>query len=178
MPEEGENQNQLFQQSQFQRSDMASIVVWLGQMDHQVALFEHDLRGEEYKQSDTGGEWKVSGKAKMNEEGIRFVISTLRSVVCTPNTYYSIIDENRLNEMCFHFATDVASNLGLNMKRYGLSFNDYAIINEKFQWIMELALRRSLNGKGLDMIMTTEHTVRSLGQQEHKKGILDRLFNW
>jgi len=175
--------NPLFQPSIFQK-DQDSIVKWLGLegMEQMVNIFEHDLRGDQYKLDDSGeGKWEQISSPIMNERGIRFIVSTLRSVVCTPNTYYTIVNEEKINELCYWFSMELIRHLSYQAKNYGLAPENFEIIIEKFQFILELALRRSLNGRGIDIITSTEHTVRSInnmGQNQQKHTIWDSIFGF
>lgn len=139
---------------------------WLEQPDDIIERIERDIRGEE-RRADQSGKlvWVQTGEPRMNAEGIRAVVSIVRNV-CNKNTFISDITEERLNTIMRSTANELNVDFFNNWRRYELKLSNYEIEIEKIINILELSLRRALNGGERKFLTNTGHTTRILQQQD------------
>ena len=152
---------------------------WIESSDDLVTALVHDLKCQQqiFEQDPGTGEirerWVTSKGTKplMNDEGIMFVVSEIRSM-CNKNTYFSNLEEKRVFDICRFTSISITNNIYSKLKRFGIQDTILADnIVEKINNTMELALRRAMGAKersGLLKTFTTSENIQSIPKSQQQ----------
>jgi len=141
----GENQNAVSVTSQ-DRTVEWQFARWLEEMNDELSLIEHDLKGEYADYSNPEAPvWKMSGDKTMNEKGVRYIVGELRSL-CNKNVFMSNLekDTNRVYAILVSYLNTITDTLLYNNREYELDARYLDSVVEKCANFAEFALRRSL----------------------------------
>jgi hypothetical protein len=142
-----------------------------------VDNLEMMLRG--YRWNREKGRWEPIPhfKPKLNEEGINEIMFRIRTYV-NPHNIYGNIDEELARRMTITFATELATYLALNYKKFGMDVIDIRKIVHLASDAVFQALARGEEALTLKllrtMIETKELSAKAEKPQEERKG----FFSW
>ena len=150
---------------------------WLESIEHELMLFEHDLKNERLViyQNEDGSHIQVWEKIPntqpmLNENGVQFIISSLR-MVATKNTFLGNLEEKRIMQICMLNSMTISTKLYTNMKKFGIdSVHTCDYLVDRINDFMEMAFRRALRGEEKKGIFQIHKIVENLSNQRKDEG--------
>ena len=185
-PQTGQPYNQTNTTSLIE-SQESRLIEWILNPDNILRQLENTLRGVR-----TEREWD-SEKADfiekiitdrnpmMNEEGIKSVMRTVRGYVQNPVFSTTNMEENNIIEMTLVFGETFTKETALCITMWGLSYEDYEMLNNLIDDIIYATLLRSKNGHLIEYI-TQSYSEKYIGtsgggaNMPKKRGLFGKLF--
>ena len=110
-----------------------------------IEIIEHCLRGEIWRKEKgaTGYEWVKGGSPKLNELGIQAITSEINSRV-NKVVIMSNLTERTVNDILWDLSDNLAAELFLRIKDWGIDFADLNAIHDLVMTITEATVRRAM----------------------------------
>ena len=170
-------------------SQESRLIEWILNPDNILRQLENTLRGAR-----TEREWDsetqelketiiVDKKPMMNEEGIKSVMRTVRGYVQNPVFSTTTLEENNIIEMTLVFGETFVIQTALCISQWGLSYEDFEMLNNLIDDIIYATLLRSKKGHLIDYI-TQSYSEKYIGSNSvgpnapRKRGWGAKFFGW
>lgn len=133
-------------------------------------------RVEAVVKPDGSVEFKSYGKPRMKIEGVRDIISRIRSVL-NQNTQYSYISEDDFRIMMRINTNTMAVRIWAKMKDWEIESTDYFVICDMVNDMMEMAVRKAI-GKNFQEFTSSSRTSNEtiIMENQNKSGLLSGIF--
>ena len=168
-------------------SQESRLIEWILNPDNILRALENTLRGIR-----TEREWNAETqelketiitdrKPMMNEEGIKSVMRTVRGYVQNPVFSTTTFEEDNIIEMTLVFGETFVVQTSLCIIQWGLSNEDYEMLNNLVDDIIYATLLRSKKGHLIDYITQSysEKYIGSSGMASNmprKRGLFGKIF--
>lgn len=138
---------------------------------------ENLLRGKKWNSEEE--RWEDDPYAiKVNERGISVIMRKVRSIV-NPNTIYSNLDREIIENIVMDFVSDLAFTLAMKYKEFGIEVIDIATITKMCSDVAYISLMRGQDAITMRLLRTaiqTREIVSSINKPEENRNLFDRLF--
>lgn len=168
-------------------SQESRLIEWILNPDNIIRQLENTLRGVR-----TEREWDevrqdfiekviVDRNPMMNEDGIKSVMRTVRSYVQNPVFSTTTFEENNIIEMTLVFGETFVVQTALCISMWGLSYEDFEMLNNLIDDIIYATLLRSKKGHLIDYI-TQSYSEKYIGGSgmgggmPKKRGLFGKFF--
>jgi hypothetical protein len=141
---------------------------WMLSNGDLIDEFTHLIAGEVLTlDSERREVWAPMGTRLMNDEGIRWLITTISPHI-SKNTQMTQLDENWIRDRCRSISRIVAEGLVINEKRFEVSKYNFFQIKEITMNLIELSLRRGKEGLTLRFLEATTQQNIAQSITEHQ----------
>ncbi len=153
---------------QQQNTTLDNLTKWQLSTEEIIIEFENELKGLVYNPATDAFESK--GKQLLNDEGIRIVISTVRST--TNRVFFlSNLKEQHAYDITLNFANDLTQVLMNNIKEFEIDVRRgfQTLIITKSSYIIFSALLRAVNGGERTFLTSTTQTLVKIDDSPQQK---------
>jgi hypothetical protein len=160
-----------------QREQDANLTIWQLTSQDIFLELEHDLRGEVFNEKTKKWEQKKGGKRLMTEEGIRTVMSVVRSKV-NKNTFLSNLTDDDIAIIMKDLCLSITTLLYEKYEEFEIDTVFLELIHDKIVHFTFFALKRALNQGERLFLGRSQQTRETIIRDERaeKGGFLGGLF--
>jgi hypothetical protein len=116
------------------------------------------------------------GKPRLSEEGVRDIISRVRSVA-NSNTIFSYMTEEDFRTVMKQNARSICVRIYFKMKDWGIEATDYPVICDIVIDVMEMALRKAIGKNMQELVGATKSSQETIiTESQQKSGIFEKMF--
>ena len=146
-----------------------NLTKWTLETYDNLEVLENDLKGNVWDEET--GRWKKKYNSYINEEGVNTIMSYIRSHVSKTLLLGNLKEEMKDN-ICKEVCEDVVKFIQFNHKRYAIDVNNWDLVLNMIDHVVEIFLSRVLHGGERDRLSQTQkfHEVVTHKAEEEKKG--------
>lgn len=147
-----------------QPNEQSALSKWELSNNDILSDFAHNLIGE----ARVDGVWKKTGTPFLNVEGVLRVTSML-APMCSKNTILGDYDEREIHRICFYFATNAATMLAQNMRKFEIDRSNYLGLCGLIDDFAFASLKRAQGGKERELHSGTKRVTEVVTPQNKQE---------
>lgn len=142
-----------------------------------IARLALDLQRKEAVVDENGSVTFVShGTPRMTEEGVRDIITLIRSLLNT-NTQFSFTEKDDFRTTMLTSANTLSIRIWAKMKDWGIESSDYPVICDMVINMMDLAMRKAIGGNFQGFSSSSRSTAETIiTESQQRQGIFSGIF--
>lgn len=150
-----------------ERESFADFTKWRFNPDEILIMLEHDLKGEYYNEKKA--DWNSSGAKLMNDDGVRTIISLVRTSV-NKVVFLSDLTFNEIVDMCRDLNLALVDTLFFRWKAFKVEKDHLDLIVAKVMNFIFVGMKQAQGGKTRDALGKMEKILRHYETPQEKKG--------
>lgn len=148
------------------RETFADFTKWRFNPEEILLVLEHDLKGDQYNEAK--GIWETTNKKLLNDEGVRTIISLVRTSI-NKVTFLSNLTMEEITIICRDLNLALVDTLFFKWESFQLEKDHLDLIVSKVMNFIFVGMKQAENGLTMESLSKMEKIVRSYETPEQKK---------